>query len=247
MNYNHELESFYRNYSELILYLLCRDYNNFFSFKKSTKSKLSKHILTYNLSSVIEEICYYLVKNGKYTIYYEIKKEKKDTMINFLQKPILKHEKIDFTFPKFIMSNRKRKKVINSLTLLNSNQIFTDNDDVLERMRFVGDMRNKADIEIGRLGKHFYINDNFYEYYNDYYCLYRKIKQSIEQRKLVDYVLEILNSKLIKIFNLKEDDIIIFNGLTIEKLKDLLCQLEYNTSTMSDIWDKLNNKVKPIN
>lgn len=237
--YNYELQSLYQTFGEHILLSLCRDYNNYFTFKLKEKSKLFTHILDYDLSDVIVDVCYNLIRNGKYTIYSKLEKEEELTYIKFSSSPIT-NKKIDFIFPSDIASNYERKKVIRSLTQLDSNKIYKDG---MKWLKFMSGMKKKADLEIGKLGKNFYIYDaNWSDYYNDYYYVHRKIREMIAQRKLIDYVLDKINLALVDIFKLEKDDIILFNGMSLDSLHSLLDELEKNNRSVNSIYKELHER-----
>ena len=234
--YNHKLQSFYQTYGEHILINLCKDYHKYFSFNLKEKSKISNHILDYDLSDIIKNVCHNLVKNGEHTIHYKLENDEDYTFIKFTSKPISEN-KIHFVFPSSIMSNYKRKKTIRKLKKLNSNQLYNDG---LEGVRFISNMKEIADIEVSKLGKHFFIFDyNWSDYYTDYYYVYRKIRQMLEQRKLVDYVLEVINLNLVNIFKLDKSDIILFNGITIDILNKLLDDLKQNNKSVATVLNEL--------
>ena len=237
--YNYELQSLYQTFGEHILLSLCRDYNNYFTFKLKEKSKLSTHILDYDISEAIIDVCYNLIRNGKYTIYSKLEKEEELTYIKFSSSPI-SNKKIDFIFPSDIASNYERKKVIRSLTQLDSNKIYRDG---MKWLKFMSGMKKKADLEIGKLGKNFYIyNANWNDYYNDYYYVHREIKEMIAQRKLINYVLDKINLALVDIFKLKKDDIILFNGMSLDLLYSLQDELEKNNRSVNSIYKELHER-----
>lgn len=237
--YNYELQNLYQTFGEHILLSLCRDYNNYFTFKLKEKSKLSTHILDYDISKAIIDVCYNLIKNGKYTIYSKLEKEEELTYIKFSSSPI-SNKKIDFIFPSDIVSNYERKKVIRSLTQLDSNKIYRDG---MKWLKFMSAMKKKADLEIGKLGKNFYIYDaNWSDYYNDYYYVHREIKEMIAQRKLINYVLDKINLALVDIFKLKKDDIILFNGMSLALLYSLQDELEKNNRSVNSIYKELHER-----
>lgn len=240
--YNYELQSLYQTFGKHILLSLCRDYNNYFTFKLKEKSKLSTHILHYDISEVIIDVCYNLIRNGKYTIYSKLEIEEDLTYIKFSSNPI-SNKKIDFIFPSDIASNHERKKVIRSLTQLDSNKIYGDG---MKGLKFMSAMKKKADLETGKLGKNFYIYDaNWSDYYNEYYYVHRKIREMIAQRKLINYVLDKINLALVDLLKLKKDDIILFNGMSLDSLYNLQDELEKNNRSVNSIYKELHERKNP--
>lgn len=234
--YNIELQNFYEKYGEYILIILCKNHNEYFSFKLQKESKLSSHISVCDLPGVIVDVCSHLIKNGKCTIYAKLEKEGGMTGVEFSFEPISGNE-INFMFPSGVMNEYERKKIIRYLTKLNSSQIYKDD---VQWGKFIFDMKKKADLKIGKLGKDIYIYENGWsDYYNDYYYVYRKINEMIAQRKLVDYVLNVINHNLINIFELDKEDVLLFNGKTIDVLINLQSELENNSRPVISILEEL--------
>lgn len=229
MEYNHILESFYKNFGSNILLSFRLNYRTFFSYKHEKESKLSNALSKLDLSSIIAEICDGLIRNGESSFRYKLEKDEKNDVM-FIVKSRSKKDKndfeVNFTFPKEILTPKQRKNVITKLTQLNPMNLFSDPDN-LDSMRFASEMTKCAEIEIGKIGNH-YLSDNAFDYYSDFYCIYRQIMLRIEQRKLIDYVLETLNSNFLESLQIDASDVLQFNGKKIIDLKRMLTELKNN-------------------
>lgn len=240
MEYNFELEKFYKDFGNHILLSLCKDYNNYFSYKMGKKSKLLKRLSLYRFSEVIENICHSLVETGKYKMYYSIEKKGKEEIINFYSKNINNYDCIIFKMPKIIMSNKKRNNILKKIKLLNSNKMISENSGNLDRLKFLSEMQKKASLEIDKMCNPFYINNSScFDYYTDFYCIYRKAKTMISQRLLIDYVISEINKLLMNLFELDNEDIIVFNGMTLVELNIIIEDLKLYKTPLPDIANKL--------
>lgn len=239
MKYNHELESFFESFGRHILYSLCFNNRDLFQYKSGIVSQLRHYINIVDFPELFCYICETLVREGRIRIFYDVKNnENEKSMKLVVNKTDIEestHGDISFEFPKSIMSENKRKRTIAKLALLDISQIDTSNEFEKSGWKFASEMMTKAQIEIGKVGKHFYMNGESNINFSDYYIVYRSIKQKIEQRKLLDYVLDKLNSEFVCILNLKSDDILEFKGVSVEKLNALLIDLKENTYPLTSI------------
>lgn len=243
MEYNFELQKLYENFGNHILISLCKDYNNYFSFNEGNKSKLSKHLNLYRFSEIIETVCYSLIRNGKYKLHYVIEQVKNKSVIKFYIKDIANYDKISFSMPKTVMTNKVRKKILKKLKYLNYNKMISKNSGDINKVKLLGEMQKNAVLKIGKMCNPFYINNfTYFDYYTDYYCIYRKAENMIYQRKLVDYVLNEINKTLSILFNLDEKDKINFNGISIIELEDIIADLKEYKTPLPDITTKLYQK-----
>ena len=209
MEYIMEKEKFVEQYGRLILFSLSGDYHNFFSFKKGNKSKLSKYISLFGFHEVIERECEILIRNGKDTLFYEISENKNKKQINFVPRETKNSSAIKFIFPKQIIP--KRKKIIKKLSELNHNKIFKETDNNIDNMKYIVDMNYRGTLAKNKVTKDVYYDSYSNDFFTDYYNLYRRISAMKCQRRLVDYILNTINTVLKEEFSLDEKDIIQFN------------------------------------
>ena len=243
MEYNHNLENFYNSYGKYVLISSRLEFNDYFSYELKVKSKLSNALLNLDLYRLFTNICDDLIRNGKAHILFKISKNKKnnESFISIIPNTQFEvpHIKVSFTFPKGILSERERKNTISKLSLLNPINLYSDLSN-MENMRFANEMSKIAELELGKIGEHYFSSQNSFDYYTDYYCIYRLIKLRINQRKLINYVLKTINRVFIKSLQLEDNDNLVFNGTTIERLESMLDELIDNKS-LNDIYKELFN------
>ena len=148
-------------------------------------------------------------------------------------------KKIKFKLPKEILGNLKRKYAISKLK--NSNT-FNPYEKGTEGILYMTETYKKKDLEVAKTVKNLYLPEaSLEDNYTEYYYLYRKLNELKNQRKLIDYILRILNKAIISNLGLDEEDYILFNGVTINKLEMLIIDLKENKKSMAKIKDELSS------
>lgn len=226
-----DLSRFYKSYSVHILSSLCRDYRDYFSFNLSNSCKLDIDISNFEFTHIFLDVCENLIKNGKYTVYCTVENKGDKLLIKFTSAAI-SQKKINFVFPTTLISNHKRKKVIRVLEKINSDQLFRDG---MKGIKFRTDMEELLVKKLCKLGNPYLFDENWSSYYTDYYYVYKIIRKRIEQRKLVDYVLEKFNEYLKIEYKIVGNDAVVFKGIKSDTLNALLIDLKQCNKTVSEI------------
>lgn len=239
---NTELVIVMRDFCEHALISLNKDYHNYFTYTKGSKSIISKYFNFYDLDRIIEELIYKLFLKGNVKLYFYLEKnklylsEKKKNTGNIV---LVKTFKWNVNF----LSDYKRKKIINRLKKLDSSnfkQDYTDKN-YSRNYLYVNELVNN---EVLKLTKDFlYLSINE-KNYTDIYYVYSLIRMRKKQLLMVNYVVKLFNDSVKEALKINDiEDNLVFNGLTMDTLNELENQLLSGSDSLKNITDCLFNRI----
>ena len=203
-----EYTIFIRDFVENILLSLNMDYRNYISFNKKG-SLLKEKVDCHNLDKTISYIAYNLLIKGKQEVYF-YSKDGKIIISAHYDKEEKIIDKIRLRFPRKIMGNLKRRKILNRL----------------KRMNCLGENNLTKDYSA--------INSNI-DNYTDQYILYREIRKRKNQKILVSYIFDKINKTLHSYLNITDNDNLVFISQTLEELDLIESDLINNKKTINEL------------
>lgn len=236
MNINIELRNFIEDYSSHIIISLSNTfkYNSNFLFKRGSASKIRDNFDINHLDKIVENICYDLISTGKSYIYYKIE----DSKLIITNKKINNCKFIKLKIPKNIIKNwKKTYKMFSYLDY--SNALRQSTDDISLTNNLIN-ANSIAQLEIDKRCNPFYASQHgIFDYYSEWYCVYREANKKLFQRKLLDYILDKINYILYKELKLEHDDILLFDGFSQDELYDIITDLKNYKTSLGKISSRL--------
>ena len=208
-------------------------------FTKGTKSEIAKHLNYNELTSIINNIIYEIFLNGQVKIYFYLKNDILYLSTEKGENSILNKK---FKWKLNFLSNHKRRKIIKILKNYDSlykNQDYNDKN-YLRNIEYISEQVNNEIFKLTQGFLYLSINEKKYTTFYYVYCIIRMRKN---QLLMVNYVVKLFNDAVKKTLDIKDDDDnIIFNGLSMDKLNELEKKLLLGEDTMKNITDCLFNR-----
>jgi hypothetical protein len=219
MNNNLQYNLLIRDYAEHILLSLNSNYRNYIKFGNK-RGKLSKCLYLDNFERVISLIACNIFVRGQQKVYIYEKDQK-----NVISLDKHKGEKIlscfTIRFPKKIMCNHKRRKLLKKISKMNYPILSENNnyDDYCRDSLYIMDL---IDCDFEKITRKILSVDSRKVKCTDIYILYREIQKRKSQTILVNTIFNKINENLAKSLNIEdESDVIIFDCMSLEKLNDI--------------------------
>lgn len=225
-----EYTIFIRDFVENILLSLNMDYRNYISFNKKG-SLLKEKVDCHNLDKTISYIAYNLLIKGKQEVYFYSKDGKIIISTNYDKEENM-IDKIRLRFPRKIMSNLKRRKILNRLKRMNClrENNYKDNNYAKYNL-FIMELIKKDSEKLTK--DYSAINSNI-DKYTDQYILYREIRKRKNQKILVSYIFNKINKTLHRYLNITDNDNLVFVSQTLEELDLIESDLINNKKTINE-------------